>query len=272
MATPKEPHYFAKDLHSPHYITEESKYLRLFDSAPKEAVRGEASVHYMFSNCALDNLLHHNPEIKIFILLRNPVELFRSWHAQVVYNGEEDIQDLEAAWGAQAARAEGRNLPVHLATSAKKLQYKDICAIGRQTAEFVSKVPKEQLLISLLEDLGADPEAFFHRATDFLSVDYHPFVKNDVINPSRRNRSDRLARAINWSRLVNSPTVRGLTPLFEKSGFHPLRLLRQLNTLPNHHADIGQQFRQQLIDAFSEDITILEEVLGQPLSHWRTPR
>ena len=114
MTTPKEPHYFAKDLYSPHYITEESKYLRLFDSAPKEAVRGEASVHYMFSNCALDNLLHHNPEIKIFILLRNPVELFRSWHAQLVYNGEEDIQDLEAAWGAQAARAEGRNLPVHL--------------------------------------------------------------------------------------------------------------------------------------------------------------
>ncbi len=270
MTNPKEPHYFADDLYNPHYITEEQAYLQLFANAPEGTIRGEASVHYINSNNAIDRIMANNPDTKIFVLLRNPIELVRSWHAQLRFSGQEDIKDLESAWDIQAKRARGQQLPERMAIFAGKLQYRDICAIGKQTAKIVSKVPKEQLLILLLDDLKQDPETFYSKASAFLDVGYQPFAPKTVINSSRRSRSVRLARFLFWSKFINSSSIRGLSPLFYKLGFHPLRMLRQANSLPNVHAQISEKFRQKLYEAFSEDIDIIEGLLNRRLDNWRT--
>jgi hypothetical protein len=269
MAKPKEPHYFADDLYSPHYITEESEYLQIFDAAPEGTIRGEASVHYINSNRAIDRLLRHNPDIKIIILLRNPVELVRSWHANLLYNGLEDIKNLEEAWRAQGVRAQGQRIPPQIAGMESRLQYRNMCAIGQQTARIVKQVPKEQLLILLLDDLERDHEAYHRRATGFLGVDYQPQASNTIVNPGKRSRSLRIARLISWGKFVNHPHVRALAPLFDRLGFHPLRMLRLANTSPHTHPEIRGEFQLELYESLKVEVDILESLLDRPLDSWR---
>ncbi len=96
MCSPKEPKYFDFDFNYPIEWTEKS-YLNLYSKAdPKRHhAIGEASVTYHYSECAISRILKLNPESKFIIMLRNPVDLVRSWHAQEIFTGQENISDFE---------------------------------------------------------------------------------------------------------------------------------------------------------------------------------
>lgn len=265
MTTPKEPNYFAEDLHKPFDITEESAYLKLFDKAPADSLRGEASVQYLNSNFAIERLLQHSPKTKILILLRNPVELVQSWHAQLLHNGEESITNLEAAWNAQQHRRGSGQ-----ADSTPRLQYRDWCAVGQHTARAAAIVPPEQLSILLLEDLRRDPGAFFRSVTDFLELDYIAPVSEERVNASTLPRSGLLARLIHRASVIENPQFRRLSSPFRKLGIRPLRVLRKINTQSNEHLSLDEKFKQELQDIFDADISLLEALLGRSLTHWKS--
>jgi hypothetical protein len=202
-------------------------------------------------------------------MLRNPVDMVRSWHGNLIYNGDEDIENLEPAWRAQAERARGLRVPAHMQGREWKLQYRDVCALGQQVARVIEKVPREQLSILFLDDLISDREGFHRHATAFLGVDYHPASSERVVNPSKRNRSLQLARFMRWSKFINHPGIRKLAPVFDKIGFHPLRLIRLANEIPRENPEISPAFREELCESLKPEIDLLEALLDRPLDAWR---
>ena len=52
-----------------------------------------------------------NPEAKIIIMLRNPVEVMYSLYHQYLFNGNEDLPTFEQALAAEPQRKQGLNLP-----------------------------------------------------------------------------------------------------------------------------------------------------------------
>jgi hypothetical protein len=83
----KEPNYFGDHYHynnSKYFgpkpnalsysINDKSKYFNLFDNTNKHKAVGDVSPFYLYSKTSAVNIYNHNPNAKIIIILRNPVD------------------------------------------------------------------------------------------------------------------------------------------------------------------------------------------------------
>ena len=112
----KEPFYFGSDLPG-HLDWTQQNYLALFEPAG-ERTCGEASVWYLYSKSAAQEIRTFNPEARIIIMLRNPVEMAYAMHNQGLYNLTEDIEDFDEAVKATERRSQGLDIPANWVTHA----------------------------------------------------------------------------------------------------------------------------------------------------------
>jgi len=100
MSPNKEPRYFATDM--PELINRvatEAEYLSLFEKAELQHLAvGEASTQYIFSQDAIPNIRDFDPQARLIVTLRNPVEMAPSAHSEARFWFFEDEADFEAAW------------------------------------------------------------------------------------------------------------------------------------------------------------------------------
>ena len=96
MSSPKEPNFFCSDFHNESdkfhgekrcfpYRTKKD-YLLLFSKDTSEKIVGEASTHYIFSKVAAKKICEFNPNAKIIICLRNPVDFLYSLHESYFFS------------------------------------------------------------------------------------------------------------------------------------------------------------------------------------------
>ena len=84
MAKKKEVHFFDNDKYfltnSPPY----NKYHKFFDPKTNHKVIGESTPIYMFWINAMERIFNYNPNIKLIIILRNPIErAFSNWNMEI---------------------------------------------------------------------------------------------------------------------------------------------------------------------------------------------
>ncbi len=91
-------------------------------------------------------------------------------HEQLVFDGDEDVADFETAWRRQQGRAEGRLIPA-ACREPSFLQYREACSLGSQLSRLFERVPRERVLVMLLEDLGRDPRQCWRRTQEFLDLE-----------------------------------------------------------------------------------------------------
>ena len=103
----KEPGFFSQDIRSiPN--KEISSYLALFScERPPGTLVGEATPKYLYSKRGLRQIVELNPNARMIVMLRNPVDLVISLHGQMLREGMEIEPDFESAWKLSAARQVG---------------------------------------------------------------------------------------------------------------------------------------------------------------------
>ena len=69
---------------------------------------GDGSVSYLYSPDAIRRVLEFDPRAKFIILVRDPVEMMRSYHSRMLFQLDEDQLDFARAWELQEARAAGQ--------------------------------------------------------------------------------------------------------------------------------------------------------------------
>ncbi len=106
FSEPKEPHFFNDDFSARHTYDMDT-YLSYFKDADEEyKAIGEGSVFYLSSKNAVPNILKKNPNAKFIVMLRNPVSMAQSWHAQAIHSFGETVLDFDKAWHLQDKRKE----------------------------------------------------------------------------------------------------------------------------------------------------------------------
>ena len=105
MSAVKEPGYFCTDLQreSDKFLgervgfpfREKKQYKKLFSEPHNFEYNGEASSLYLYSKTAAQEIRDYNPDAKIIVILRDPVEFLYSLHFQYVKEGVEDIEDFK---------------------------------------------------------------------------------------------------------------------------------------------------------------------------------
>jgi hypothetical protein len=266
MARNKEPNFFCTDLKTTGGVYTLDEYRALFASAPLNCLTGEASTLYLYSTVAIERVLAYNPNAKIIVMLRNPVDAAHSLHATAWSYRIENIEDFEEAWRAQDVRRLGQRMPPHWPDPAT-LRYGAIYRYAEQVRRVMQHVPERQRRIIVYEEFFADPRNQYARLLDFLQLAPDPDAAFPVVNGSRGSRSRRLERLLRkpprWLKTLYVP----VRPLLRQAGFSPAHALSELNAVMRPKAALRPAFRVELDRYFADDIAELEGLLGRPL--WR---
>ncbi len=262
MPAEKEPCFFSPDLHPSLYVTLEA-YEALFDRATRDHVAvGEASTTYLESEVAVPRLLEYQPDAKLIVMLRSPVKMAISLHAQELSVLNEEIDSFEVAWDAQEDRAAGRRIPKYC-RSAQTLAYGERCKLGKQLARLYSRVDRDRVHLVFLEDVKSDPELAYRGVTEFLGIEAEPLPDFTPANTRHIHRSRWLMRLI-----------RAYGALTERIGFRyqtgVLKRVREWNRRDAARSLPGVELRRQLVEYFEPDVRLLEQLTGRDLSHWLT--
>ncbi|EGV18530.1 sulfotransferase family protein [Thiocapsa marina] len=263
----KEPHYFGTDLdfHGQPRITQED-YLDLFTGARPDQKLGDASVFYLMSENAAEEIRDYNPNARIVVMLRNPVDVMHSFHSQRLFNGTEEIESFAEALAAQSDRRMGMRLPARIGLR-QGLFYHDLVDFAPQVQRYLDSFGHESVKIVLYDDFVNDLPSIYSELCTFLDIDttYRPAFEAINVNKVVRSRwlrdflkdkPDAVARAVRV--LVPSSSLR--------------KRLRDtangMNSVTKPRSPIDPLLRAQLLDELAPSIARLESLLGRPLPSW----
>lgn len=268
MCTPKEPHYFAEDF--PRYRGAETwdQYLEFFRDASREhKAIGEASVYYLYSNVAVPNLLNRVPSAKLIVMLRNPVDLARSMHAQALYSRDEVVPSFEEAWRLCKARGAGEDIP-DSCRDVKVLLYDQIARLGEQLERLLQHASKAQVRWWFLDELSSNPGRVYREVLSFLEVDDDGRRDFPQINRRKLYRSQTLGQFTMFppSTLANAAMHVKKALFLRRLGI--LDFVRRLNTIPAQGIPLNPALAEEMHDWFAPDIRRLQDITGRDLSHW----
>ncbi|MFC1452890.1 sulfotransferase [Verrucomicrobiota bacterium] len=270
MAPRRGTNHFATDLLKPgDFWRSGERYLRIFRGAGAAGLVGESSVYYLFSTEAAANIRSFAPEAKIVAMIRNPVEVVESFHAQLVYDGDESITELREALAAETERRAGRGIPEHIRME-RRLCYREVAAFASQVERYLDVFGKQAVHVVVYDDFKADTAAAYRAVLVFLGADetFTPDLR--VLNPNKGVRSRAFhALASRPPALLRRPAKALLPVVGRVAGRRLLQAFnRKLNTTFVPRAPMPADLRRELCREFAPEVERLGRLLSRDLSHW----
>jgi hypothetical protein len=270
MSVPKEPHYFATDLieesdafygYRKYFESRtEQDYAGFFAHCRQGQLRGDASTQYLLSKAAASNIRAVNPDVKILIMLREPVSFMHALHREHLNQTLEDEVDFGRALEKESLRKAGECLPARVRCPSY-LFYRERARYSSQLARYYDVIPRENLLVMTMEEFRQDNERHYRSALDLLGVDPQYTPSFGVVNPSKAPRSRWLAYALN-------------TPAFKHVLFRALGPRRYvafrdrvagLVLKEQPRPGLSPVLERQLRDEFDTEVERVSELVGRDL-------
>lgn len=165
MANEKEVHFFDNEAHFATASVDYSSYHQAFNPTFAHQLLGESTPIYMYWQEAPQRIWQYNPDMKIILILRNPIErAFSHWNMERGRNTEQldfwdaivnEQQRCKKAWPLQH----------------RVYSYLDRGFYVRQLARFWRYFPKGNTLILRHEDLKDNPQQAVNEVFEFLGVE-----------------------------------------------------------------------------------------------------
>jgi hypothetical protein len=269
ITQPKEPHYFAFAGHKVDFrgpgdnetmnrvsVTDTRRYLSLYDNSTNQHVaRGEGSVStlYYYSH-SIGEIRKMNPQMKIVLLLREPIARAYSSFQYLRARGYEPIVDF-----AEALRQE----PQRKAANWHHLwHYTSMSHYGPQVSALMAAFGHEQVRVWLYEDLVADPSIVLSSIVEFVGGSGGASLSRiQKVNVSGEVRLPRLHAMQLW--LARQPTLRALVKRVV-----PFGTRERIRTAGLRATSIPEVCRAELSAAFKDDVMELRSLLGRSLAEW----
>jgi hypothetical protein len=267
MAPAKEIGYFGRDWCT---VPDElrpatpEEYLAHFEGAGPVKRIGEATTSYLYSKTAAREIKAFNPDARIIIMLRHPVEAISSLHEHYVRHGSEPALELEEAIADEPRRLrllqEGTQMPC----------YRDQVRYAEQVERYLDAFGRDRVHVVIFSEFVADT-ATYRRTLSFLGVD--PAIQPDFTRENQGNYR------------IRSGALKGLA----KTAWKPPKLVSRVArvVLPNHDlrrkvADrvrlwsqrpsarppVDTAVRRELISELRPDIERLGTLLDRDLGFW----
>ena len=255
----KECHYF-DTTHKNRKVTDLDGYHGLFAEADAQLSVGETSVHYLRSTDAVANILNYNPDAQFIVMLRNPVDMARSWHNHIYRNDLENVRDFETAWHLQEKRAAGAGIP-NRCREVDMLYYGKVCSLGEQLQKLYAQVSPERVHLVFFDDLKENPARTYRSVLDFLGVSDD---NRQEFNPHNLAQTWRL----HWLNDLLSGLGKLKTKMGMRKGLGVLNYLAAKNSMLKPPLPLSSHMHQILTQYFKDDIDLLSRLTGRNLNHW----
>ncbi len=273
----KEPHYFGSDLLGSRFMqfrNKPQKYLKLFQDTTTETRIGESSPWYLVSQNAAQEIHDYNPDAKIIMILRNPVDMMYSMWSQFRYSGNEQIEDFEEALAAEPARRQGQKIrrAAHCITG---LFYHEMASYTQQVQRYFDVFGEENVHVIIFDDFKNDTSRIYKDVLDYLEIDSTFETSFDVVNPNKEVRLEWLQRMIletgfSLMLLKDRLTYLATTNAFVPYTYRTSAVKGVINAYTKYEkrSPLTPELRQSILHDFESEIDNLSKLLNRDLSHW----
>lgn len=265
MSPFKEPRYFCDDLTFWYRYALEADYLPLFSMADDERVVGEASVWYLYSETAARRIHDYcGDDVRILAMLRNPVEMIYSMHSQLVFMGNEPLEDFREAYHAQDRRREGYDLPRKV-NPYEGLLYSTYGRFVRGLERYLDTFGEDKVEVVLFDDFVENDQEAFRQVCRFLEVDdsFEP-----DLTPSNPNTEVRSPALRDFVRDLPRPLKAVTTSIPDPARFWLRERVEALNTQATEREPLPGDLRAEMVEDVRDSVEWLSETLDRDLSHW----
>lgn len=239
-----EPHYFSSE-----FANGPDWYLDLFAGADPGAVIGEKSADYLAHPDAAARMAAFVPEARLIVQLRNPVERAYSDFCMLYRRGT--VREDPAAYFSPKR------------TSGASERFLTGGLYADHLKRFYDRFARDQILVSLVEEITADPTLVFNRILT------HVGLPADAAGVSAGRENDSAAPLLPLGlRNALKPLKNAVRPLRGNPVFEAVRgvFAREVEYPP-----LGDEARDYLQTYYRADVAALESLIGRDLRHWRNP-
>lgn len=262
----KEPLFFISDfyrnLNKTDYLFDKvnerivfniNTYKKLFASKENNKIAGEFSVLYLyFYHLSIPNIKKYLVDVKIVIILRNPVERAFSAYRSLVGRDQEKLS-FDKALNIESQRIEEKLNPMYY--------YLDQGFYFEQVKAFMDSF--NNVKIYLFDELKTNPAGLLSDLYNFLDID-DKILAGDFTrrNVSYTPKSKLLHNIIT---MQNKPKEL-LVSLIGSNAKN--RLKKYIRSKNSNKLVIEENTKRELINIYSGDIKRLEPLIGKNLSSW----
>ena len=258
MSDPKEVNFFGHKHVWPPSPTHYDKGLewleKRFEPLQPGQVRGEYSVCYLIDPESAGLIHAHNPDAKIIIALRNPIDALYSFYFEVLK------QYVVPDTFAEFIKA-----------------YPDFITYGfypEHVQRFRDQFKEEQIHTIFFEDIHGDPARVLRDFFAFIGADpdFAPPSLSERVNERREPKFRWLKNAIGGTRdyLRTTPALHPLQEGLRAVGVEKaVNWLQEKNRVATEFVPMDAAIRAQLADTYAPHNAKLSEMLQRDLSHWK---
>lgn len=256
----KEPQFFCKDINSQYFHLSnmersEENFLKLFSHCANQKILMEASTAYLYSRVAAEEIYNFNPDAKIIIMLREPVDFLFTYHMQMLRTScaFEEIDDFLKALELEPLRKKGQHIPENCFDH-QFLFYSDRTRYTDQIKRYRERFPENQIKIIVYDDFKSNNRAVYDEVAAFLDLDasFRPEFK--TVNAKVGVRFRRLKQSLDqllfpfkqWVRPQVSSSVYNFARssyrrlFFKQYGLPTLRAEDKLLLMQRHKEEVEQ--------------------------------
>ena len=232
-------------------------YRAYFRDSPENAICGEASPLYLFAPQAPARIRHHLPDVRMIVILRNPVEQAFSHFMYATKQCVENEADFTKALQLEEKRLADRWQPM--------FGYSAFPRYGDQLERYFALFPREQFLIRTYEEFQSDPQTLLRDVFEFIGAD-PDFSANTTYKPNAGGVPKN--QAFQNFLMESNPITRAIGRVVPKET--RLRIRDHLTRLNIRRTNqMSATAREYLHDKLDGDIAKLETMLDLDLAHWR---
>jgi hypothetical protein len=210
----------------------------------------------MLAETAAPRILHYLPDVKLFAVLRNPVDRAYSNFQQAVRQGREPLADFQTVLDLENERIRQNWSPL--------FWYKHNGLYWRQLSEFYARFPRDQIRIYLYDDLSSDAAALMAEIYRFLGVD--PRHRPDVSMKYHPSGIPRFRPLYGFLQGVRN-RIRFLDRVLPASVRNPIHTAVR-DGLLGPAPSMSPIIRKELMEYYREDILRLQDLLRRDLKAW----
>ena len=246
-----------KKNHTKLFVNSFNEYKELFETSDAEVkIKGESSTPYLyFHNDTIKNIknyISNYSQIKILIVLRNPVERAYSQYMMKRRDLKENLSFSEAI--AEESNRIKQNYHFDYFYTNRGLYY-------NQVKDYLDNFSSVKIV--LFEEFKKDSNKILNEITEFLELPEFDFKKINNKNVSGLPKSKGITNFIN-----NSPRFFSLSKRLipDKLGKNVLNYIRNKNLKKGE--SINLKDRETLMHFYKNDINKLEKLINRDLSNW----
>lgn len=270
MSAVKEPKYFLCDGQPPHqngpgdahsareWIWRLDDYEALFAGAPEGALRGESTPLYLADPAAHERMHALIPDVKLIVIVRDPVDRAYSNWTHLWSDGLEPIGDFLAACAQEDTRMASGWAPFW--------QYTGLGRYGEQLRNLYCVFPRDQVHVLRYKGLVDAPRETLNRICEFLGIEPDVVVTLPEQNVSTYVKPTVTTRALQGLLRAGASVGRHFPPQVWRTASVPL--LRALKFQHRNRPELSAEDRRELVRVFADDIWLLEQETGDSFEDW----